>query len=235
MTMLEPALFLHIPKTAGTSVRSMAVASYGSDNVTSHADHMMLGLQGCADKRFVSGHFGYDFASRLMQGRYSFTFLRDPKARLVSFYSFFRGRTEYTTELYEAGRKYDLVGFLEYCRDWGFGDLVWNNQVWQLAHGFGQAELRDVPLTAAQMEPEALLAQAKRNLARFDAVGLVESFDADITAIFAALGAPGMVPARSNVSDGSGIEAISAAAQAKLDEMTELDQALYAYVRDMRA
>ena len=83
---MRRALFLHTQKTAGTSIQAMARATYGEDAVCSHADYIALGQAGCAALPFVSGHFGYCFAQPLMQGRYCFTFLRDPIDRLVSLY-----------------------------------------------------------------------------------------------------------------------------------------------------
>lgn len=72
-----PALFLHIQKTAGTSLVNMARRYYG-DNVISHADYCTVAPDEIKKFGFISGHFGYAFARPLMQGRYSFTFLRDP-------------------------------------------------------------------------------------------------------------------------------------------------------------
>jgi hypothetical protein len=89
---LRSAVFLHIQKTAGTSVQEMARQAYGNDNVISHGDYERLGLEECKSIPFVSGHFGFAFAEALMPGRYSFTFLRNPFDRLVSLYRFCRTR-----------------------------------------------------------------------------------------------------------------------------------------------
>ena len=89
----KPALFLHIQKTAGSSIVDLARQAYGSDEVVSHGDFFLQpapssldalvdakgdGSREFADHAFISGHFGFGFAQPMMQGRYSFTFLRDP-------------------------------------------------------------------------------------------------------------------------------------------------------------
>lgn len=67
---LRPALFLHIQKTAGTSIQGMARKHYGNQNAVSHGDFAQLGVRGCQEKPFVSGHFGFEFAKRLRAGRF---------------------------------------------------------------------------------------------------------------------------------------------------------------------
>ena len=38
----RPALFLHIQKTAGSSIVDLARLAYGSDKVISHGDYLMV-------------------------------------------------------------------------------------------------------------------------------------------------------------------------------------------------
>jgi hypothetical protein len=84
----KPAIFLHIQKTAGTSIVDLARRHYGNENMTSHGDHLEGFKQfPLKDKffeterilskyeatPFISGHFGYDFSKPFMNVRYSFT------------------------------------------------------------------------------------------------------------------------------------------------------------------
>ena len=80
---LMPALFLHIQKTAGTSIVSAAREHCGDANMITHGDYMSRTSEELADVPFISGHFGYDFARQLMGERYSFTFLRKPVDRVL--------------------------------------------------------------------------------------------------------------------------------------------------------
>jgi hypothetical protein len=75
---LKPVVFLHLQKTAGTSIINVARQFYGNKNVISHGDFFLdqNGSPITGDKfaqpefmerrfgniPFISGHFGYDFA-----------------------------------------------------------------------------------------------------------------------------------------------------------------------------
>jgi hypothetical protein len=177
---MRDALFLHIQKTAGTSVHAMAHGVYGKENTISHADYQKLGVDGCRKKAFVSGHFGHVFASRLMEGRYSFTFLRDPVDRLISMYGYCRSHQDTTSVVFDAAKKLDLYEFLGRADQTEFREMLWNHQVWQLGYGWG-ADINTRPwLTINSFGEDDLLEIAKQNLLRFQYVGFVETFSTDI-------------------------------------------------------
>lgn len=213
----------------------MARKIYGNDQVLSHGDYLELGVDGCRNKAFVSGHFGYEFAKPLMEGRYSFTFLRDPHERLLSLYRYCRARTDIEGGLYESARKYDVAGFLKATLDSDCRSHVWNNQVWQLAYGFGWTLMDSNVGDIGAHDPQYLLDLSKKNLSTFDQVGLVETFDQDIQQIFADLGHPLVEINRSNVTASSTSNVSVSGALARLmDDITELDRALYDHVLQMR-
>lgn len=231
---MRPALFLHTQKTAGTSIQHMARWAYGNDAVISHGDYTSLGVEGCKKKQFVSGHFGIEFARPLMEGRYCFTFLRDPVERLLSLYTFCSQQDSDAFPIYAAARRSDLNGFL--CL--AFGDdehlrsSLWNHQVWQLAYG------RHVerPRRIADFGPDELLNMAISNLALFDHVGLVETFDADARLIFEALGSENTQTQKDNVSENRPRpESLPGETRQTLLDLTELDSILYAYVKGLRS
>lgn len=224
------AVFLHIQKTAGTSIMMMARERYGIDGVISHADFMHLGRQGCDPYPFISGHFGYDFAKPLLEGRYAFTFLRDPLERLISLYWFSRSATD-DNILYNAAKTLSFDEFLELGRD---GETshplrpqIWNNQTYQLAHGYGS----DVSID--DCEPISLLARAKRNLSSFDFVGFTETLNSDALRIFRAVGGSPQVTSNetNTTSERPRISDLPRSTVTLLREMTELDRELYRYAR----
>ncbi|MCH7920168.1 MAG: sulfotransferase family 2 domain-containing protein, partial [Planctomycetes bacterium] len=92
-------LFLHIQKTAGSSIVELARDHYDK-SVISHGDFGGHKPEDFQDVAFVSGHFGYEFARPLMSDRYSFTFLRDPVDRVLSFYYFCRRMDSNEFEIY---------------------------------------------------------------------------------------------------------------------------------------
>lgn len=210
----------------------MARERYGDAGVASHADFMHLGREGCDRYPFLSGHFGYDFAEPLLEGRYAFTFLRDPFERLVSLYWFSRSATD-DNILYSAAKQLSFDEFLLLGRR-GLGDVshplrpqIWNNQTYQLAHGYGSGVGID------DCDPKALLARAKRNLSMFDYVGFTETLNSDAFRIFRAVGGtPEVTRKATNVTGGRPrVDDLPQSTIALLCEMTELDQELYRYAQ----
>lgn len=220
-----PALFMHIQKTAGTSIVQMMARHYGRLNVSSHGDFVGSGPDSFAGMPFVSGHFGYSYAERLMRNRYSFTFLRDPVERTLSFYYFCRTRSPEEAKIYRLAGALPLEEFLQaLSRDRVLRWFVYNTQVWYLAYGPGDESTR-----VNYIRPFDLLERALENVEKFSFVGLTESVDDDSKVIFRALNMPpDSVVDRSNVTDRTGGQRdIPASTYEFIEELTQLDHALY--------
>jgi len=238
---LVPALFLHIQKTAGTSIVDLARNHYGNDNVTSHGDH----LDGFSefplkDKYFspedvksrfgsvpfVSGHFGYDFSKHLMDGRYSFTFLRNPAERILSFYYFCRTRDPHEFGIYRLSQEVSLDEFLAMGLEIpAVKACIWNTETWQLAHGYGNSDGRNI----LQFSQNEMLDLAIKHIEEFSYIGFAESFEHDRDYILGALGI--VLPEDKIVSNANPgrptAQDLPASTLKLLDELTQLDRALY--------
>ena len=107
----RPAIFLHIQKTAGTSMTE-AVRPYYQNDIVSHGDYLEHDTASLKNMRFISGHFGFEYARLFMDGRYSFTFLRDPIERILSLYYFSRTRDPAEYPIYRVAHELDLSGYL---------------------------------------------------------------------------------------------------------------------------
>lgn len=226
-----PALFLHIQKTAGTSLLEVARRHY-ENSLTSHGDCWGHAPDEFKDIGFVSGHIGYDYAKHLMPGRFTFTFLRDPMERILSMYYFCRKRNPDEFMIYRHANELDLEAFLEAgLTDPWVKKNIWNNQVWQLAHGYAHLDKR----TISDFHEEELLGLAIEHMGKFNYIGFTETVDRDGPAIFTALGfSPiGEVPKTNSTADRPVVSTLTPKVRDLLEELTFLDRQLYAYAWNM--
>jgi hypothetical protein len=248
--MPNSALFLHIQKTAGSSIVDIARQAYGSDQVVSHGDYLnatpTLSL-GAVDKistkgeklpipvsgkekyehiPFVSGHFGYDFARKLMQNRYTFTFLRDPIERVLSYYYFCKTRDPNEYEIYALTQQLSLDDFLMLGLERpAVKACIWNNQAWQLANGYGNSNGRNI-LSFCE---EEILALAIQHLDDFSYIGFAETFEEDRDYILKELN---IIPPKEKVVSNANpsrpsTKNLPLPTLKLLEDLTHLDRALY--------
>ena len=224
--MPRKALFLHIQKTAGTSIIALTREHYG-DSIIHHGDHVGHQPEDFSDTLFVSGHFGFEFARCLMKDRYCFTFLRDPIERILSFYYFLRTQDPSLFPMYRFAHEHTLEEFLQA----GFDNplarpRIWNNQTWQLAYGGYSDPKQRMP---DDFKREELLELAIKHLSEFSHVGFTDTVAADQKIILKALGiTPPEKEMVANANPGrKTIDNLPASTLTLLNELTELDQELY--------
>jgi O-methyltransferase len=243
---LKPAIFMHIQKTAGTTIVDLARSTYGNQNIISHGDYLNgikhfplvdeleideleineQVLQDFHKIPFLSGHFGYGFAKQYLPYRYSFTFLRDPVERVLSFYYFCKKRDPKQYKIYKLCQQSTLDEFLKM----GLVNpevkyFIWNNQVWQLACGFGNLENK----LLSSFEEAELLDLAINHLHVFSYVGFAETFEDDRNTIFKDLG---VVPPEEKIISNANPDRpafidLPQSTKHLLLELTELDRGLY--------
>jgi len=244
----EPALFLHIQKTAGSSVIHLAMRSYETMwgraflrtsryiesiahyckfNVVSHGDYIGHNPEEFEHVDFVSGHFGYDFARHFIASRYSFVFLRNPVERILSFYYYCKNDTTEQYPINHLVRKLELEQFLMAAFENPLiRSCIWNHQVWQLAHGWGCLDQKGID----DFNPDELLELAIGHLQYFSHVGFTETFENDMDIICKALEWP--IPEEKVFSNVGAkrqlVDELSSTAIDLLDKLTQLDQVLYA-------
>lgn len=235
---LKPVVFLHLQKTAGTSIVDIARQFYGNDNVLSHGDYLydegqLIPAEKFAqadflqtrfgNTPFISGHFGYDFTKQFMVNRISFTFLRNPVERVLSAYYFYRTRNPDEFKHYQMAQSMPLDEFLKL----GFvnPDIkahIWNYQVSQLAKGWGAA-------SNLSLDNDGLLKMAIDHLDDFSYVGFTETYETDQANILKAIGIS--IPVgnqKSNSNPGRPMfDSLPRASKDLLLELTFLDRQLY--------
>ena len=104
-TAVKPLLFIHIRKTAGSSLRSLLANQFPASEVFSNAHSVQLRHRWAPiqpserpsltpNAQFVTGHLDFDFVSRFARPPVVFTVLREPIALVLSAYHFYRGNDE---------------------------------------------------------------------------------------------------------------------------------------------
>jgi hypothetical protein len=170
----KTVLFVHIPKTAGTTLNNILERQYPPEAMyvlapnaqEKLAAYYQLDAKEKEQYRIIFGHMGFGLHEHL-PGPYSyFTILREPIDRCVSFYYFARRLPEHYLHKYVFDQAWSLAQFVES----GITIMMDNFQT-RLISGVWEDP------AYGQCSPD-LLTQAKRNLENhFDMVGLTSEFD----------------------------------------------------------
>ena len=182
--MPERIVHIHIPKTAGTALRSaVAEANNGEYRVFPHYDEIKFVNIAAEDYDFYSGHIGYHTAAALNGN--IITVLRNPIDRFVSVYFFWR-------ELFAKGvensrktilsNKYSLDEFSSIHDDSLLFEEFFNRATWQLAYG-SSLQHRDELHSAGKTEDE-IYKMALVNLRSFSVVGIQEQMQQFAAALY---------------------------------------------------
>jgi hypothetical protein len=242
--------FLHLEKCGGVAVMRYISSLFhpeqiNPDNYRDLPPHLcyrtpeFLGLEP-ARYPLIWGHYDLPTLQRLAPRHLVFTLLREPQARLLSLYHFWRSVSPgwFDPELAfaaAAAHRLSLEDFLN-CDDPLLLDVTDNLYVRRLT-GLYATGARTDPLLA---DPQAALRTAMDNLQSLAFVGISERMNASLTALAARIGtAPPAQEVRANVTaenhtapDGSFRAAeraeITQAAAAALQRRTALDAKLYA-------
>jgi hypothetical protein len=178
----KPFLFLHIRKTAGSSLRAL-LANLFPVNRSLLKAHSVSGPQIPGDAVFATGHVGFDYVQRFATPPTIFTAIREPIARCLSAFHFFRNNDEHffrslATEVgeaeYQARRRFtdrarhlDMLQFLVE-EEWLARAWLSNIQTRQVA-GASCVGLTD--------DDPRLLETALVHLRECDLAGVVERLD----------------------------------------------------------
>lgn len=197
----ETLIFVHIPKTAGSTLNFLLDAHYTAENsyATSqtwlHPDGSLDGFDALTEAEraqieLLNGHMGFGLHRRLPQPARYVTVLRDPVARVLSHYHFECTVPGPLHDVLHSGEM-DLLGYLDYQQAAGLDNLQtrmiagnWHKK------GYG-------PCTPAMLET------AKQNLRdHFLAAGLTARFDQFYWLLKRKLGWPTTFYVRHNRSSG---------------------------------
>jgi len=231
-------VFLHIAKTAGTSIVHFFRKHMPAESICSHGDFLHL----AADRNqrqlllsrypFVSGHFGYDEVVELLPEAYTFTFLRNPVDRVLSFYQFcMHEDMQRQFPVARAAKCLGLDGFIHSTAP-EVVEALDNLQCWQLARSYWSEDRR----AYAAMSEAEVLDLADAHLQGFSHVGLTETFDADFKEILRDLGIDRKLPRGRQFVTANPIarDALACATLATLEQRVAADTELLQRIRIRR-
>jgi hypothetical protein len=229
----DPAvIFLHIPKTAGTTLLEIldrqyppeAVFSIGAIAQESIAQFEMMDEEERSKIRLLRGHMGYGLHEFLPGPVQYFTILRDPVARVISHYNFIRRTPDHYLYDRVIGGNLSLHALLQE----NYALMLNDAQVRLISGVWG-----DVPFGEVTLE---MLETAKKNLAQsFPVVGLTEQFDKTVLLLKETFNWPGDIAyhKRNVTREGMTVDTLPAETIKLIRRVNRQDQALYDFGRKL--
>ena len=235
--------FLHIPKTAGSTLNSILAGEYAPDECHeimmrgmswilpkpaiirrplisfSKIRRLRAAVRNQAGLRLVRGHFDLSIARHLPADTRFFTLLRDPVERAISHYYHYRRRL--VDRVHPLAMRSTLTEWVSAC---GLVEMD-NGQTRRLAG--------EMNLPCGRVTP-AMLERAMSRLAQFAVVGITERFDESLLLLQDAFGWRCQRAAASNVGENRPprVEASAAALQA-IEDCNRFDRELYRFALDL--
>ena len=215
-------IFLHLPKTGGVTLRRTLKWKYAPEmlnfeTLTKPAESLgEVPLSERRNLRVLTGHLHYGVHDYIPQRCEYITLVREPIARVVSYYYYILGHAKHWrhAELVRSGTS--LNDFIRTSAERGL-----ENDQTRMLSGRGAGEL-----DAGSLGRKAL-DEAKRNLERFLVVGLTERFDESFILIRRALGWKFPLYVTANVSTRP--KPASETAVELIRERNQLDLELYEF------
>lgn len=188
----DTIIFLHIPKTAGKSLRNVLIKQYWGNkmfyfypNPTSEELEALRHLTDEKDVKVVLGHYRYGVHEYLRRPYTYLTFIRNPIDQVIShYYHLVRSDKEVHQRIIEKNRSLR-----------SFADFEWAKNL-QTAFITGTQDIREI-----EKDPEGALTLAKKRLSEdIYQFGVTEKFDESLLLFREKLGWKNLVYQRFNVA-----------------------------------
>jgi len=227
-------IFLHVPKTAGTTLHHILERCYPRNQICSFKDpnyrselenFQKLSTEKREAYRLIKGHLSFGF-HRHLPGRSTYiTFLREPVARTLSFYHYARSHPEHYLYPLLGDDHVDLKILLR-------RRTATTHELFNLQTSMVAGDEWDDPERPAD---RAALKRAKQNLrSHFDVVGLTEEFDTSLRLLRRRFGWKVRFYTRKNVTRRKDqIDNLDPETHSLLREANALDIELYQFAREL--
>jgi hypothetical protein len=223
-------IFLHIQKTAGTAISEYIVKYLKNEKVMRWGDFLHISQEDLNKYLYISGHFGFDYIKDIIDRSYSFTFLRNPIERVLSYYTFcLQTPLNSYTDKYPQFRLIHEMSINEFVSSMNshLSINIDNLQTWILACDY----FNETRNNLKAMSGNEILEMAKENLKKFSYIGFKESFQTDFHNILTDLNLP--TPENNNVINKSEspitVESLSPDTLERLKSRVSIDFELYEY------
>ncbi len=221
-------VFLHIPKTAGTTLRETLLRNYKSNRMIwvktappSHEDQILNAIiKSSKGLQLIAGHARYGVHEFAAEDAAYFTFLRHPFSRVFSFYHYILTTAHHP--YYETLRK-SGGNFLDFLNNPDSPEVL--NQQTRLISG-----CRTAPHETSREELEL----AKKHLReKFFMVGLQEQFDDSMALLKLTLGLKDVAYMTQKINKAKPVFPLDDVVQEALKRTNALDLELYEYGKEL--
>lgn len=191
-------VFLHAQKTGGTSLQNMLADTFGERNVYREKNDTLYRRSPAelAQYTVFAGHFDYASVAYIpRRTRRLFTFLREPRQRLLSLYRFLRSHEPGSPSFEgskEIANRLDAVEFFRSVMALA-GSALWNHLTWCIMGQRKWSAYRqlvsdlDAPTLARRLEDIRI--EIRKRLQEFVFIGLQEDYSHSCQRLFELIGA----------------------------------------------
>lgn len=236
-------VFIHIPKTGGTSLFATFIDKLGKRNVSpSFASFKFTEKDAKKLEKYqlISGHINWLDVETFFFDRLKITFLRQPLDRCLSWYYYLKSRPlEKVIPLAMINNENNAEEAISLAKQLSIDDFfasdhphviqnICNRQTWQLGY-HANAEQRTDKLLK-------LNDRAKHNLKNMDYVGFTENFSKDVERLSRWMGYKkmGSIPYENKTPERKNAAALSSDTRNRILSMNEMDLELYEYAIEMQ-
>lgn len=185
--MAKQIIFLHIPKTGGTSIEDLLRRSSYFEFSDAKDDLSLTKVFFTEISKSFAGHFTWESLQKFEHGIFKMTFIRDPLDRLISHFNFYRSHSLHFTNSAEPNVRHKL----ESARSSKFRDFL---QISEIQDEFDNRFLRTFltleernSLTHDHRSGPALIQIASQRMLMLDFVGRFEEIEKDLRSLCAVL------------------------------------------------